>query len=266
MTTPTAIQPARNVVSPGTHAMTKAGEWTNREAQIVANVIAPGLSPVELSAFAAVCRHTNLDPFRRQIYAIKRGGKMTIQVAIDGYRSLASRSGEYLGQLGPEWCGPDGQWRDVWIDEKPPAAARVAVKRRGFDDPVWATVTYREFYVDNSGLWKSHPAHMLAVRAESHALRRAFPETFAAFEGVASSEGVSVTVEAVVDEEIPALNAGPDVPANAGEEPAETTQEDVRSDQPEGSVGDGDASPEGSASPSPAELELTPAEPRRSGR
>jgi len=220
MTTPTALQPAQNVVTPGVHAVARAGQWTQREAELIANVIARGLTPVELSAFAAVCRHTQLDPFRRQIYAIKRGGVMGIQVAIDGYRSIAARSGDYMGQIGPEWCGPDGDWRDVWTSDTPPAAARVGVRRRGWDEPVFATVTYREFRQETT-TWKAMPAHMLAVRAESHALRRAFPETFADLEATASAAaGMSVTVEAVDAIEVPQIE-----PAHAGEDRAESGEE-----------------------------------------
>lgn len=215
MTTPTApaLRPAQSIVTPGVHQMARAGQWTNREAELIANVITTGLSPVELSAFAAVCRHTQLDPFRRQIYAIKRGGKMTIQVAIDGYRSLAARSGDYIGQVGPHWAGQDGEWRDVWLADEPPVAARVGVRRRGWDEPVFAVVKFSEFRQETT-TWKAMPAHMLAVRAESHALRRAFPETFEAFEMAAYQAGTTVTVEAVDEGEIPQIDAG----ATAGEE------------------------------------------------
>ena len=45
-----------------------------------------------------VAVRSGLDPFARQIFAVKRnsgrgGQKMTIQTGIDGYRSIASRTG-----------------------------------------------------------------------------------------------------------------------------------------------------------------------------
>jgi phage recombination protein Bet len=129
-----------------------------------------------------VAQRTGLDPFARQIYMIERQGKQTIQTGIDGFRLVARRAvdqaGESLSIGGGEWCGPDGAWRDVWLDQEPPAAARVVVKRAGHE--FVGVALFREYaqYKRDGGLmvqWATRPAGMLAKCAEALALRKAFP-------------------------------------------------------------------------------------------
>jgi len=141
---------------------------------LVARTVAKGCSSDELSLFGAICKRTGLDPFARQIYAIKRGGVMTTQVSIDGARLIAQRSGEYAGQVGPFFCGADGQWVDVWLGKTPPMAAKVGVRRSTFVEPLFAVAIWSE-YAQSGNMWAKYPSVMLAKCAESLALRKSFP-------------------------------------------------------------------------------------------
>lgn len=132
-----------------------------------------------VQAFIQTVHRSGLDPFAKQIYAAQIGGKWTILAGIDGLRLVAQRTGHYLGQTPVEYT--DGEldpktddyvWRSAWLDGKvPPAAARVGVKKRGESDPTYMVATWAEFGKQS---WKM-PSHMLGIRAESHALRKAFP-------------------------------------------------------------------------------------------
>ena len=147
--------------------------WTPEQTQLIATTIAPGCSSDELRLFAYACQRTGLDPFSKQIYAIKRGGKMTIQAGIDGLRAIAERTGELDGSH-TEWCGDDGQWADVWISAKPPAAAKTTIWRKGSSHPFTGVARFAD-YNAGQGLWSKMPAAMIAKCSEALALRKAFP-------------------------------------------------------------------------------------------
>lgn len=171
-----------------------SASFSQEQIDIIKSQVAPkGTTNDELAMFLQYCQRTGLDPFARQIYLSERRakdqqtGNWTVsrkpETTIDGFRVIAERNGQYAGQLGPFWCGSDGQWRDVWVAQEPPVAARVGILRHDFKEPLWAVALYEE-YVQTAGqgnekrpnsMWAKMPANQLAKCAESLALRRAFP-------------------------------------------------------------------------------------------
>ena len=174
----------------------------------------------DLDLFFHVCRTTGLDPFRRQIYMIGRNTKVvewvdddrgtngrrkvekwvtkyTIQIGIDGYRKagrqIADAVGDTLAFDGPYWCGPDGQWTDVWLSDDPPVASKYTVFRNG--EPHTGIAKFSEFVQTNpvyqgtgqnrtkigeepNSMWSKMPSGQIAKCSEALAYRRAFPDDF----------------------------------------------------------------------------------------
>jgi phage recombination protein Bet len=197
---------------------------TDEQVELVkSTIMPPGSTNDELALFVQTCNRTGLDPFARQIYAVRRRQKvqgqwvdrLQILTAIDGFRTLADRTGDYDGQEGPFFCGEDGEWKDVWLERTPPAAAKVVVYRKSARHPWTATALWREYVpVDNNGqpafMWQKMSAFMLGKVAESLALRKAFTQLSGLYTGeemeqagVVVPEGVDVLTGEVTEEKAP---------------------------------------------------------------
>jgi phage recombination protein Bet len=160
-------------------------QLSTEDAATLRQTLAADLTESEFRLFVAVAQERGLNPLNRQIHAVKRGqgqsSKMVIQTSIDGFRLIAQRTGRYAGQAPKQWCGADGEWKDVWLSTEPPKAARVGIYRRGFAQPLFAVAHFREYVQTNSNggpnaMWSKMPANQLAKCAEALGLRTAFPE------------------------------------------------------------------------------------------
>lgn len=203
----------------------RPGELSSDQVALIKRTIAKGCSDDELALFVQTAKRLGLDPFARQIFAVKRWDReagrevMAIQVSIDGFRLIAERTGRYQGQTAPQWCGDDGMWREVWLENDPPSAARVGIHRDGFVEPLYRVArfaSYAQRKKDGSPnrMWSTMPDVMIAKCAEALALRAAFPNDLA---GVYSP-----------DEMAQAEDLGPATPSSMREDPEVREQSDHR--------------------------------------
>lgn len=185
---------------------------TPERLELLKRTIAQGTTDDEFALFVEICKRRKVDPFSKLLYPVKRWDSkaqaevMAVQSSIDSFRLVAGRNDKYAGQLGPQWCGPDAQWVDVWLKKEPPAAARVGILRHDFKEPLW-TVALWENYCQRTrqgqptSFWLKMGPLMLAKCAEALGLRRAFPEDLA---GLYTAEEMSqATPLAPEPDEIP---------------------------------------------------------------
>lgn len=167
-------------------------KFTPEEIALIHRTYMEGAKADDVALFIATCERTGLDPFARHIMPSSRNTQKNGQwvtvwtwiVTIDGLRKIAVDSGDYEGQEGPWWCGPDGVWKEVWSGKDPCFAAKVLVHRRGFRTGLSGIAKY-DSYVQKkrdglpNSVWTNLGDHMTAKCAEALALRRAYPNEMA---------------------------------------------------------------------------------------
>jgi hypothetical protein len=138
----------------------------------------------DLRYFWMVAEARGLDPFCDYLYGeyeddSEKDGASIFKVhpTLAGYRFKAEETGKYGGTTTPEFCGEDGQWTDVWLRPELPAACKVGVWKEGFGQAQYHVVLMKDYerLMESNAYWKVSPENSIGARAETGALKRAFP-------------------------------------------------------------------------------------------
>ena len=154
--------------------------------QVIKESIAPNATPAELAYFIEYCRHTGLNPIKKEIWFIKTSRGIQVLTGINGFFEIANAS--------PQFDGLEVEFQDN--DKGEPISCTCKVWRK---DRSHAHVekVYMSEYNQRQGTWLTKPRTMLAKVAKAHALREAFSQELA---GIYIEEEMPKEVVEVVSE------------------------------------------------------------------
>lgn len=192
------------------------GHFNPKQLDILKNSICKGVSNEEFEVFLMACVKTQLDPFMRQIYAVKRKAKkpdgtwgetMTIQTGIDGYRLIAERTERYAPGPEPTYCYDNSgalQSATAFIKKQTKDGTWHSVSASAYIDEYCQTFTDRATGEKKAtGMWGNMPRTMLAKCAEAQALRKAFPAEMSGVytkEEMAQADPIDVTPKITLEQ------------------------------------------------------------------
>ena len=112
--------------------------------------------------FLEICKHFNLNPFAREIYAIPYGNNFNIIVGYEVYIKRAEMSGQLAG------------WKAWSEGEGAELKGVVEIYRKDWREPFRHEVYFSE-YNQNNSMWKSKPRTMIQKVAIAQGFRMCFP-------------------------------------------------------------------------------------------
>lgn len=165
--------------------------WSNEaKLQEIRKMVCPSapLTDLEFSYLVQLGQATQLNPFMKEIWAIKYSPKAAAQIFIgrDGYRKAAQRQPDYeYHQVNAVYSKDEFRVSNDEIQHNYGFANRgelvgayCIVKRKSSTKPTYVMVTMAEYH-QSQGVWNSKPETMIKKVAEAQALRQSFQEALA---------------------------------------------------------------------------------------
>lgn len=163
-------------------------DWDNKEMQLqIKETYGKNLQPAEWNLFMGLGKATGLNPFLREIWAVKYGSNpASVFVGRDGYRRSAQAHADYeyhyamAVYANDEFSLKSGEPEHSFkpADRGALVGAYCVVKRKSSARAVTTWVDVKE-YKQNGGVWATKPATMCTKVAEAQGLRASFQELFA---------------------------------------------------------------------------------------
>lgn len=142
--------------------------------QTLKTTVAQGLTDPEFRLFVEYCKATGLNPLRRDLWAIKVGGRLQLMTSAQGFFTIANSNAQFDGYESG-LVGPNGEMATAAYPKNDFIGAWCRVHRKDRKVPTEAVAMMDE-YAKPQGNWKSMPRVMITKCAESLALRKTFPQ------------------------------------------------------------------------------------------
>ena len=160
--------------------------WADQEqVKEIRELFAPKLTDKEFQFFMGIGKASKLNPFRRELWAIKYDTKSPAQVFVgrDGYRKIAQAHPEYdFHQADAVYANDtfkvvngEVQHEYTMTNRGDLIGAYCLAKRHKSSRPMYVFVELKEYSTGRS-VWKDKPATMIKKVAEAQCLRAAFQD------------------------------------------------------------------------------------------
>ncbi len=172
----------------------KNGELTKESINtlVAAGIVPKDTPPSQIKMFAYVAAEKGISPFTKEIYLVGYGNKYSVITAIDGFRKIAARTGQFAGTDDAKFdLKADGSFKTVaeYAKGEMPITCTITIYRiiSGFRCPFTHTAKFSEF---SSGQqkWSTMPFQMIQKVTEAFAIRKGFGD---------ATSGISVEEEGV---------------------------------------------------------------------
>lgn len=153
----------------------------------IKEIFAPNLTETEFKAFVGLGKGTGLNPFLKEIYAVKydKTKPATFIIARDGYRKSSQAHPDYDYHRTSAIYSNDTFENDNgkinhkygYGDRGQLLGAYCMVKRKSASEPIYVDVPLKE-YDQNHSCWRNMKETMIKKVAEAQCLKAAFQELF----------------------------------------------------------------------------------------